>query len=86
MIPSDGKALKTSVIQTDSTGSAAVSDTVNVNRLVKTHYATGTESTNIDFTLTMRKFAGTSVALVLFNADAAAGGFQYKLTLHYLEV
>ena len=86
VIPSDAQPVKTSVIQTDSSGSAAVTDTTNVNRLVKTHYATATESTNLDFTLTMRKFAGTSVALVLFNAGAAAGGFQYKLTLHYLEV
>ena len=86
VLPSDGKLFSAHVIQTDSNGSAAAGDVVNVNRLVRTHYATGTEAANLDFTITMRKFAGTSVALIVYNNDAAAGGFQYKLTLHYLEV
>ena len=84
-IGSDGQPFKLSVVQSDN-GTATTADTMEVNRLVKTHYATATESANMDFTLTMRKFAGSSVALVLFNAGASAGGFQYKLTLHYLEV
>ena len=84
-IASDGQPYKVSVIQTDN-GSATSADSMEVNRLVKTNYGTATESSNMDFTLTMRKFAGSSVALVLTNAGASAGGFQYKLTLHYLEV
>ena len=85
VIPSDGQPFKAAVIQTDN-GTATTGDTLEVNRLVKTNYGTATESVNMDFTLTMRKFAGSSVALVLANAGASAGGFQYKLTLHYLEV
>ena len=84
-IGSDGQPFKLSVVQSDN-GTATTADTLEVNRLVKTHYAAATESCNMDFTLTMRKFAGSSVALVLLNAGASAGGFQYKLTLHYLEV
>ena len=84
-IGSDGQPFALHVVQSDN-GTASTADTLEVNRLVKTNYATATESVNMDFTLTMRKFAGSSVALILTNAGASAGGFQYKLTLHYLEV
>ena len=84
-IGSDGQPFAINIVQSDN-GTATTADSLEVNRLVKTNYATATESSNMDFTLTMRKFAGSSVALVLTNLGANAGGFQYKLTLHYLEV
>ena len=84
-IASDGQPFKLIVTQSDN-GTATTADTLEVNRLVRTKYASATEACNMDFTLTMRKFAGSSVALILSNAGASAGGFQYKLTLHYIEV
>ena len=84
-ITSDGQPFAVHVVQTDN-GTAAIADSLEVNRLVKTNYAAATNQINMDFTLTMRKFAGSSVALLLTNLGASAGGFQYKLTLHYIEV
>ena len=75
-----------SIIETDQNGSASNSDRLSITRLVRTAMASNQESVNLDFTLTMRKFAGTSIAVIISNHGATGAGFQTKATYHYLEV
>ncbi len=74
------------IVQTDEFGSATSSDRFSKQRLVRTEFGAPGSPVNLDFTLTMRKLAGSSVAVVIFNHGAGANGFITKATYHYLEV
>ena len=75
-----------SIIQTDEFGTAQSSDRLSKQRLVRTEMGAPGAPVNLDFTLTMRKLAGSSVAVVISNHGPGANGFLTKATYHYLEV
>ena len=74
-----------SIIQTDN-NTPDLADADDTNRLVRSGCGSVNSPLNLDDTITMRKLAGSSVAVVLENVSGSSESYAVKLTLHYLEV
>ena len=84
---SSSDAMVATIVQADTQGTITASDASDVNRLVKRR-AGGTQKVIIyDETTQMRKYAKSSVGVILNNLDLFNDAtYTASLDLHYLEV
>ena len=80
----DDEAFLATVTRSDA-GTAVASDLTEVNRIVRARAGGAWQACTLDFTLTMRKLAGSGVHLIISNLSSTDSNYYVSLIVHYLE-